>query len=75
MVLVFAGTSILKEPSFLQEVKESYPRAHILGCSTAGEICGTTVSDNSLVATAVRFEHTQIRVARVHVGGSENSFQ
>jgi len=75
LVLVFGATSILREQRLLQQVKESYPHAHILGCSTAGEICGTTVSDNSLVTTAVRFEHTQLKVARVQLEKSEHSLQ
>ncbi len=75
LVLVFGAPHVLTEERLLQKVKESYPLAQILGCSTAGEICGTTVSDDSLVATAVRFEHTQLRGARVHLGQLGDSFR
>src|SRR4029077_12689969 len=44
-------------------LRTMYPDAHLLGCTTAGEICGTTVSDDSVVATAIRFDHTTIRAA------------
>jgi hypothetical protein len=39
-----------------------------MGCSTAGEICGTSVCDDTVVTTAVEFENTEIRVARVNIG-------
>ena len=37
------------------------PDAQILGCSTAGEIHGTSVTDDSVSITAVNFEHTTLR--------------
>jgi hypothetical protein len=73
LVLVFGANQALKEQEPLLEVRKAYPDAHILGCSTAGEILDTQVSDNSLVTTAVQFEHTQIKTARINldaVGGS-----
>jgi hypothetical protein len=36
----------------------------MFGCSTAGEISGVEVADDSLVVTSVHFEHTKIRAAR-----------
>lgn len=65
LVLAFGATSILREQCLLEQVKNFYPKAHMLGCSTAGEILGTHVSDNSLVVTAVCFEHIQFRGAQV----------
>ena len=73
LVLVFGANQALKEQEPLLEVRKAYPDANILGCSTAGEILDTQVSDNSLVTTAVQFEHTQIKTARINldaVGGS-----
>ena len=68
LVLVFGATGVLKNPGWFNPLKESCPSAIILGCSTAGEICGTQVSDDSLVVTAVGFEHTQLKGARVKLG-------
>jgi hypothetical protein len=75
LVLMFGTTSILKEQKQFQEIRTAYPNAHMLGCSTAGEICGTRVFDDSLVATAVQFEHTQITGAKVKLSNVESSFQ
>lgn len=50
-----------------------YPKAHILGCSTSGEICGTRVSDNSLVVTAVNFEFSQFNGTQVNLDEVDGS--
>ena len=75
LILAFGATSVLRESYLLEQVKRSYPHAHILGCSTAGEICGTQVSDDSLVITAVSFEHTPFRGAQVDLVQVTDSFQ
>jgi len=75
LVLIFGATPILREKGLVEEVKRTYPAAHILGCSTAGEICGTEVSDDSLVSTAVRFEHTRLGGAQVKLDHVNGSFQ
>ena len=63
LVLLFGEREVLANTLVTAAVRAEHPHAQILGCSTAGEICGTTVSDGSLVATAIHFEHTQIRTA------------
>ncbi|MCI0529605.1 MAG: FIST C-terminal domain-containing protein [Nitrospira sp.] len=75
LVLVFGSTSILKEKESFDSIKKAYPCAHLLGCSTAGEIYRTTVSDDSLVVTAIRFDSTQLKGARVRIGDVEDSFR
>jgi hypothetical protein len=75
LVLVFGATPVLREKGLVEEVKKTYPGAHILGCSTAGEICGTEVSDDSLVATAVSFEHTRLGGAQIKLDQVKDSLQ
>lgn len=75
LVLVFGAMPTLREQKHFQEIKKAYPGAHIFGCSTAGEICGTQVSDDSLVTTAVNFEYTQLKGAQIKLSEVENSFQ
>src|ERR1700733_14319831 len=65
LVLVFGATAALRDAELVQSIRKFYPAAHILGCSTAGEICGAQVFDDSLVATAIHFEHTYVRAAQV----------
>ncbi len=75
VVLVFAAVSVLRGDPPLAEIGEAYPDAWVVGCSTAGEICGTRVSDHTLVATAVAFEHTQVRGAELDLRQAADSFQ
>jgi hypothetical protein len=75
IVLLFGSGKILSDPARLDEVSASYPRAHLLGCSTAGEICGTEVTDDSLVCTAISFEHTRVAVAQVSARDTGGSFE
>lgn len=69
LVLVFGSTARLDVDRY-DELRAVYPEALLVGCSTAGEIAGTSVSDDSLVVTAVRFAHSQVRLASARVEGS-----
>jgi hypothetical protein len=75
LALVFGATALLRDPALLEAVKKYFPGAHIMGCSTAGEICGTHVSDDSVVVTAIEFEHTQFRGAAVKLDKMEDSLR
>lgn len=72
-VLVFGGAEKMCEAAWLEETKQRYPHALIIGCSTAGEICATRVRDESLVTTAVQFEHTRIEMAQTDIGQMQDS--
>ncbi|MBM3299977.1 MAG: FIST C-terminal domain-containing protein [Deltaproteobacteria bacterium] len=74
LVLMFGATAVLRDRKRIDDVRVRYPGAHILGCSTAGEICGTQVCDHSLVTTAVKFEDTQIKGAQVSLAEAGDSF-
>ncbi|EEX95227.1 hypothetical protein VIOR3934_09380 [Vibrio orientalis CIP 102891 = ATCC 33934] len=44
-----------------QTLKNDFSKSHIIGCTTAGEICNDGVLNDSLVITFVQFEKTAIR--------------
>ena len=62
--MAFGASSACTDGGALSGLRALYPDAHIVGCSTAGEICGTSVLDGSMVATAIHFEHSSVQVAR-----------
>lgn len=74
LVLLFGSTRLLSERKGLSQIREVYPKAHILGCSTSGEICGVEVSDDTLVCTAAFFERTQLKGTSVKVENAADSF-
>ena len=73
LVIFFGARAALADGGVQNELRDMYPDAHLLGCTTAGEICGTTVSDDSVVATAIRFDHTSIRAAYRPLCDASNS--
>jgi hypothetical protein len=74
LVLLFGHPSTLQNSSYREELQQIYPQAHFLGCSTAGEILDTQVSDNTVVITAIQFEQTQIRGGAIFLQTDEDSF-
>ena len=65
---------LLKAGDQLGEIRRAYPAAQLFGCSTAGEIFGTQVSEDALVLTAVELEHTRLRSTHVGIDDAEDSF-
>ncbi len=72
-VFVFGGRRKLEDPAAFREIKAMYPAAHILSCSTAGEIIDGDVLDGSLAVTAMVWERTEIRSAERTVSSAEES--
>ncbi len=63
LIVVFGGRSAMAAPEPIAELQARYPGALVAGCSTAGEILDTEVSDEGLVATALSFEATRVALA------------
>jgi hypothetical protein len=75
VVLLFGSPACLKQQRWQEDILRAYPHAHRLGCSTAGEIYGTEVTDETLVATALAFEHTDLHGASLKLSDVSNSYQ
>jgi len=75
LVLLFGSPACLKQTAWQEDIVGAYPNAHRLGCSTAGEIFGTEVTDETLVATAIAFEHTKLHGVSLKLGDVSDSFQ
>ncbi len=71
LVLAFGAGDLLR--ARYAELREAYPVARLLGCSTAGEILGASVEDETVVATAVDFKSTTIRGVMSRVDDLEHS--
>jgi hypothetical protein len=73
LVLVFGSTELLRDGARMAEIRARYPGALVVGCSTSGEICGIRVRDDSLAVTAVRFEHTTLKLVQAVIGEAGDS--
>jgi hypothetical protein len=71
LVLVFGAPALADRPGPLTELARAFPRSKVLGCSTAGEILGTKVLDDSMVVAVARFEATRLRGAAAPVHAAD----
>lgn len=65
LVLVFADNNYFQTEGCYIELHEMFPQAHIVGCSTSGSVMGVTISDDDVVATAVKLERSNVQVALI----------
>lgn len=75
LVLVFGAADVLRNAALMKQARAAFPHAIWLGASTAGEIAGTRVADESLVLTAITFERTPIQGACVALAEAGNSLE
>lgn len=73
LVLVFGRREELASGAWRAAVEDRWCAAAIVGCSTAGQIAGTTVFDDGAVATAIRFEHTELALATVATSATDSA--
>ena len=75
LVLVFGSIKRFSDAKLQSTLKNRYPTAQIIGCTTAGEISPKGVFDESLQITAILWEKTMQRVASVKMSDMQNSFE
>jgi len=69
----FGSTPVLKTKDWFNEIKNAYPNAFLVGCSTSGEISNSQVYEDSITLTALHFEHTSLKFAQIQTNNFENS--
>ncbi|MBI5428201.1 MAG: FIST C-terminal domain-containing protein [Nitrospinae bacterium] len=75
LVFVFGDRRALETGGDFDRIKEFYPRANIVGCSSSGEISGSEVTDGCLAVTAVVFERARVETAKVKIEGPDRSYE
>jgi len=74
LVCLFGNKDLLKIQPHIDFIKNAYPAAQIVGCSTSGEICQEAVFNESIICTAVWFENSTVEVAVERINTMEDSF-
>lgn len=74
LVLVFGAAGYVDNPSPINELRRMLPRSQFLGCSTAGEIYGSTLHDDTLSVAVFRFEHSSVMTATAPVHSRADSY-
>ena len=74
LVLAFGSNELVIDENTYGHLKKSYPGADIIMASTSGEITANGVYDDTISATAIQFEKTEVKVVWTNVTNHENSY-
>jgi hypothetical protein len=74
LALCFSGKEILQREETYPKIKSRFPDAEIVMCSTAGEIYGHAVNEDSLCVAAFEFDQCSIQTASVSIQDFSNSY-
>lgn len=75
LVMVFGSVKRFSDNKLSSFLKERYPAAQIIGCTTSGEIHPSGVFDDSIQITAILWEKTMQRVVHTKMSGMQDSFE
>lgn len=75
LVLVFGAPELITGTTVVDYFKDLYPSANIVLASTAGEINNGHLFDQSIVATAIEFEKTNLKCVKTTIAEHSNSFE
>jgi hypothetical protein len=73
LVLYFGTREALVSGARYDELRGMFPAAHILGCSTGGQINNNDINDDEIVAAAIGFDATRLRLCREEISGPKRS--
>ena len=60
LVMAYADNPYFTQPQFYQELRDFFPNADIVGCSSSGNIKDGAISDEDIVIIAIAFSKTQV---------------
>lgn len=67
LVFAFGSREAIGRPGVYEELRSKFPEARIVMASTAGEIVGSQVMDDKIVATGLAFESTSVHCAAANI--------
>ncbi|HEX3850340.1 MAG TPA: FIST N-terminal domain-containing protein, partial [Polyangiaceae bacterium] len=74
LVLLFGNVDHVRESECFERVRACYPRARVVGCTTAGQIHDARVTDGTITLTAIGFEHTRVALVHARLENVADSF-
>lgn len=73
LVLAFGASRLAPDAEPLRALHAAFPQSLLVGCSTAGEIAGDAISDDSLSLAVTCFDHTRLHLAQADVADASQS--
>ena len=64
LVFYFGTRETLNLGARYGELRGKFPAAHTMGCSTGGQINNNDVNDDEIVAAAISFDATRLKLCR-----------
>ncbi len=74
LVIAFGAPEYRDHPEAIAELRAAFPAARLIGCSTAGEIVDSKISDRSLAVAVARFDATEVGIASAAIAKTSESF-
>ncbi len=73
LIIAFGAPGLIDHPTPFDELRRAYPEANFLGCSTAGEIDGAEVNDDTLVVAVASFADTALKTISAPIASASES--
>jgi hypothetical protein len=73
LVLYFGTRTALASGKRYEELRRMFPAAHVLGCSTGGQINNNDINDDDISAAAIGFDATPLRLVCREIAGAQQS--
>ena len=73
LVLYFGTRDALASGRRYDELRDMFPGAHVVGCSTGGQISNRDISDDDIAAIALSFDRTRLKLATAPATNSASS--
>ena len=73
LVLYFGTRDALASGRRYDELRDMFPGAHVVGCSTGGQISNRDISDDDIAAIALSFDRTRLKLATAPASNSASS--
>ncbi len=75
LVLAFGERNLFETVAVYSYLRTQFPHAHIVINSTSGEIFNDMVYDDTIIATAIEFSSTQVKVVKKEIQDHTQSFE
>ena len=73
LIIVFGSRELLGNAGWFQSLRKKFLKSDIVSVSTSGNIIGSEVSDNSLVASLLYFGKTKVKTTMTNISSLESS--
>jgi hypothetical protein len=75
LIIVFGSRELLGNAGWFQSLRKKFLKSDIVSVSTSGNIMGSEVSDNSLVASLLYFGKTKVKTTMTNISSLESSHE